>query len=293
MTFHISPLSSEFRLYGGAYISDIDEDLLPEVSLALAICTYRREDYIARTMKTLEEGVFSNPNSILHGKIKAYISDNGNTLKAEDFNAEYVSLFPNMNSGGSGGFSRAAIEAMHDNGFKPTNIILMDDDIQFEVDAIERTYTFLRMLKPKYHIHMLGGAMFRTDRRNIQHAAGETYTLNGIIFNKVDYNMNGLRDVLRNEVEERINYFGWWYCSVPANLFEKAQFSLPLFVQYDDIEFSLRNKDVPKITLNGICCWHLPFDKKWSGFKNTPSEINQSLMPSTLTVLQNMISLSP
>lgn len=278
LAFYIYPLSEKLCLYSGAYVSDVDENELPEIRLALGICTYRREDYIARNMRTLRNDVFENPDSPLRENVKVYISDNGNTLNAADFDPAHIELMPNKNSGGSGGFSRAAIEALNDESFRPTHVIFMDDDIQFEADSLERNYVFLRLLKPEYHISMLGGAMFRTDRRYIQHAAGETHTLDGITFNKAGYNMYNIQDVLRNEVEERINYLGWWYCCIPRELFEKVQFSLPLFVQYDDIEFSLRNKDVPKITLNGICCWHLPFDKKWSGFKNYYTIRNRSIV---------------
>ena len=278
LSFFIYPLSDLVEIYDGEYITDIEEAEIQEIDIALAICTFRREDYIARNMAMLKKHVFDNQYSVLHDHLRVYISDNGNTLDANSMDTPFVKLFPNKNSGGSGGFSRAAIEAMQDKSFNPSHIILMDDDIEFYIDTLEKNYSFLRILKPEYKISMIGGAMLRADKRWIQHAAGETYNLDGIVFNKADYNMASLVDVLRNEVEERINYLGWWYCCIPVSIFEKMQFSLPLFVQFDDIEFSLRNNDVPKITLNGICCWHIPFDKKWSGFKNYYTIRNRSIV---------------
>lgn len=278
LTFRIQPLSDVVCISGGAYISELDETVLPEVNLSIAICSYRREEYIKKNMAMLQKTVFGNEDSYLRNHLRVYICDNGKTLDPEGFNEDYIKVIPNKNSGGSGGFSRGAITAIEDQDFTPTHIILMDDDIEFDADSLERTLTFLRLIKKEYRTNMLGGAMFRTDRRSIQHAAGETHTLNGIVFNKAGYNMYNLIDVIRNEEEQNFNYLGWWYCCIPAELLQKCSYSLPLFVQYDDIEFSLRNRTVPKITLNGICCWHIPFDKKWSGFKNYYTIRNRSIV---------------
>ena len=278
VSFEVFPLSETLEIYEGAYTGDVQEDALSDVTISLAICTYRREDYIARNMQMLQKEVFDDPASLLHGHLRAVIADNGNTLDAAAFRSEYVRLVPNKNSGGSGGFSRAAIEIMEDAAFPSSHIILMDDDIVFSVDALERNYIFLRLLKPEYRLSMLGGAMFRSDTRYIQHAAGETQTVNGIIYNKIGCDMRTCRDVVRNEVEENFNYLGWWYCCIPSAVFAAAHYSLPLFVQYDDIEFSLRCHAVPKITLNGICCWHLPFDQKGSASKNYYTVRNRSIV---------------
>lgn len=279
LTFHIQPLSDKVSIYGGAYISEINKEIvLPEINLSIAICSYKREEYVKNNMELLQKMVFENENSCLKNHLRVYICDNGKSIDPNEFNKDYIKVVPNKNSGGSGGFSRGAIMAIEDHDYIPTHIILMDDDIQFDASALERTYTFLQLIKEKYKVNMLGGAMFRTDKRNIQHAAGETHTINGIIFNKAGYNMYNLIDVIRNEEEENINYLGWWFCCIPVGLFESCKYSLPLFVQYDDIEFSLRNGNIPKITLNGICCWHIPFDKKWSGFKNYYTIRNRSIV---------------
>lgn len=278
LSFHIQPLCENLQIFNGAYLSGIEMQELPDVNISLAICTYKREEYVRKNMAMLDEKVFSNPYSALHGHLNAYISDNGSTLQKDEFNQEYISVKRNKNSGGSGGFSRAAIEAIRDPNNSATHVIFMDDDISFDIDALERTYCFLRALKPEYKKCMLGGAMFRTDRRFIQHAAGETYTIDGIISHKAGYNMFNIVDVLRNEVDEPINYLAWWYCCIPVEIILNKSYSLPLFFQFDDIEFGLRNQDVKKITLNGICCWHLPFDKKWSSFKDYYSIRNRAII---------------
>ena len=278
VSFTVTPLSEELEICGGAYTCDVEEASLSDVHIALAICTFRREAYVARNMGMLQNEVFDNPASLLHGHLRVVIADNGNTLDAHDFGSGFVRIVPNKNSGGSGGFSRAAIEIMEDRSYPASHIILMDDDIVFSVDALERNYTFLRLLRPEYRDSLLGGAMFRSDTPSIQHAAGETQTVNGIVYNRIGYDMRSCADAVRNEVEEPFNYLGWWYCCVPAAVFARVQYSLPLFVQCDDIEFSLRCGALPKITLNGVCCWHLPLDQKASAVKSYYTVRNRAIV---------------
>ncbi len=274
--FRVEPLAPGVVVRGGAY--ETDADGLRDVNLALAICTCRREEYVRKTIATLREAVFDAEDSMLRGHLRVYIADNGRTLDVQALQSADVRIFPNKNTGGSGGFTRAAIEALRDESFHATHVILMDDDISFRACSLERNYAFLRLMKEEYRVSMLGGAMMRTDSTNIQHAAGETMYMRSRVFNKMGCDMNRLEDVLRNEVEEDINYLGWWYCCVPAEVFGRWGFSMPMFVQYDDIEFGLRTKDVPKITLNGVCCWHLPFEKKWSDAKNYYAVRNRAVM---------------
>jgi len=275
---NITPLSDKISINNAVYVSDIDQNCLYDINLAIIICTYKREEYVTRNMQMLQREVFENESSPLHGHLKVYIADNGKTLQQEQFAQEYIQIYPNKNSGGSGGFSRGAIEAMHDPNYAPTHVIFMDDDIEFEISALERLYTFLSVMKEEYTDNLIGGAMFRSDQRNIQHAAGETITPDGFIFNKMGYDMTNIRDVVRNEIEEPINYLGWWFCCIPVSVLKKKGFSLPLFFQYDDIEFSLRCSEIPKITLNGICCWHIPFDKKMSGAKKYYNFRNKAIV---------------
>ena len=278
--FYLNPLSDDFIFHGGAYTTDVPESSLSPVDLALAICTYKREDYINNNMQMLQKDIFDKKDSLLHGHVKVFIADNGKTLDPEKYDPNFIKVFPNKNSGGSGGFSRAAIEALHDNDFHPTHIILMDDDITFNTETLERTYTFLRLLKPEYKNAMLGGTMFRSDTPCILHAAGESLTLEGIQNRKIGLDMQDIKNVLLNELDEQADYLGWWYCCIPVSQFGKTGFSLPLFVQYDDIEYGLRNTNITKITLNGICCWHIPFDKKWSASKSYYEIRNRSIVKS-------------
>ncbi|MBR1822053.1 MAG: glycosyltransferase [Clostridia bacterium] len=262
LSFAVRPLSAGTVIRQAAYCAGADTPKADPVDLALAICTYKREDYVAANMGMLQREIFDNPDALLHGHLRVYIADNGQSLDAARFDGRHIRVFPNVNSGGSGGFSRAAIEAVHDASFPATHVVLMDDDISFNPWALERNYTFLSLIKPEYRINLLGGAMLNADYRHLMYAAGERFTLQGIKNDKEEWDLRDLKYVLLGETDIPVNYYAWWYCCIPVPLLKEKQYSLPFFVQFDDIEFSLRCGDVPKICLNGLCCWHNPLEHK-------------------------------
>ncbi len=268
LAFSVKPLSADFTLFGGAYETAGQEeaDARP-VDLAIAICTYRREEFVERNISMLEREVFEQPRSVLHGHLKAYVADNGRTLPPDRWDPEHVVLMPNHNSGGSGGFSRSMITACEDPSFRATHILLMDDDITFRVESLERTYSFLRLLRPEWKEAEVGGAMLYSTRRTTQHAAGERFLRDNIVpyQRKVDLRLS--QNVLLNEQGGEFSYQAWWYCCMPVEVIRENGYALPLFVQYDDVEYGLRTHGMPKLTLNGICCWHIPFEEKRSSVK--------------------------
>ena len=250
------------EIQGGCYTNP-DENSIDEVNLALCVCTYKRENYVTSNMEMLKNNVFSDENSMLNRRLRVYIADNGRTLDPDMFGTEQIKIYPNMNTGGAGGFSRAIIEAAAErekHGL--THIILMDDDVVFSHHALERTYMFLKLLKDEHRNIMLGGAMLKLDLPFAQFAAGETWSVKEIIFNKVNYNLYELKYILRNEIEEDVNQLAWWFCCFPMDDNSKNNLALPIFFQYDDIDFNQRNSHLHKVTLNGVCLWHEAFEKK-------------------------------
>ena len=174
LSFVVSPMSPEASIRGIAYQTEADAQ---PVNLALAICTYKREDYVIANMEMLRRDVFDNPVSPLSGHVRVYIADNGQTLDASRFEGLPVTVYPNKNSGGSGGFSRAAIEAIHDEDYSATHVILMDDDISFNVWALERNHSFLSLIKPEYAQNLIGGSMLNGGHRHWLYTAGDRFTL--------------------------------------------------------------------------------------------------------------------
>lgn len=84
---------------------------LREISLTVAICTYRREKYLERNLKLIKEQLWENRTSVLCHKIRVVVADNGRTL-GEERCEPWLKICPNKNAGGAAGFARGMLETM-------------------------------------------------------------------------------------------------------------------------------------------------------------------------------------
>lgn len=239
------------------------EKIRDNIFLALDICTFKRELYVKRNMEELSRCVLNNPESPLHDKAQVFISDNGCTLENSLAQFSKVKVMPNENVGGVGGFTRGMLEAMKDKKF--THILIMDDDAVIEPSAIEKTYTFLTVLKKEYWDYTIGGGLLRENTPCIQYESGAVWNRGRIKAGKHHLNMGELKDILYNEQEERTEYTGWWYSCIPVEQIKKYGLPLPIFIHRDDIEYGLRTGREHFIFLNGIGVWHEAFENKMPG----------------------------
>ncbi len=288
LTFVVEGVEPDSMLYGGAYCSTITKEL-NDVKLAIGICTFKREEYIAKNLKHITEQILQNKDCSAFNNVDVIVSDNGQTLDSSNFSNEHISIYTNKNTGGSGGFTRCIMEAMYFNDRqkkaedKYTHVLLMDDDVNVDPNAIIRTHTMLSLLREEYKGSFVGGAMLKMDRRFMQHASGEKWQP-GRPQNFIDtYNSNrDLRDllqILENEIITDANYQAWWYCAFPIDICTPDNMPLPLFIKSDDIEFSARNmKNL--ILLNGINVWHESFETKYSA-QNEYYTVRNFLIAST------------
>ncbi len=264
--FVITALSEDCRLYGGAYETRVDESTLPKVKIAIDICTFKREVYVARNMEILNRYILQNPSCDMYGKLEVFISDNSKTLDIDKLATDQIHIYPNKNLGGAGGFTRAMLEIMKVKGERGiTHIMMMDDDICLNPDSILRTYKLLRMLKPGQRDSFIGGHMLKIDAQSIQSEGADHWDISKHHPVKYNYNLEKPEMLVKNEIEDSINYFGWWYCCMPINVPSENNLPLPIFIKRDDIEYGLRNGK-KFITLNGICVWHEPFEYKYATY---------------------------
>lgn len=251
------------EIYGGYYHCSQKQPEIT-VNLAVGICTYRREEFVRRTLQSIHDAFLSQPDSALFQHLQVFVSDNGSTLPQSLFHTDKIHIVYNRNVGGSGGFGRCMLEAMHSmEKYHFTHILLMDDDIKLEPETLFRTYTFLSMMKFQYHSHILAGALLRMDVPYIQHANGELWGKGRIALTKAGYDLRKEYMLVKNEEELPVEYGGWWYCCIPIHDTSDPVFPLPIFIHRDDIEHGLRYHG-NLLTLNGIGVWHNAFDHRRS-----------------------------
>lgn len=262
--FTLKAISPNAAFYESNYYTEIlDTDLNP-VNIDLVMCTFKREQYIKRNIDLIVNDFLGNDtfNGAEHFHIK--VVDNGQTLDPKEIEVPgLVKLYPNLNVGGSGGFCRGMIESLHDDF--ASHILFMDDDVLVQVEAFEKTYTFLSLLKQEHQKDFLGGAMLRLDQKNRQHECLAGFAGNYLISEKQNLNLNLYKDVLFSEKPESVPhvYAAWWFCCIPKTVASLENLPYPFFIRMDDIEYSVRNIR-NAISLNGIAVWHEAFDKKYS-----------------------------
>lgn len=238
---------------GGDYAAQVQAQ---PVKLGIVICTYKRESYVADNLRRLEEGA---ADRLWKERLHVFVVDNASTLSLPQ--SELYSVFPNKNTGGSGGFTRGILEVCSRKDY--THILLMDDDVCFSFETVEKTYALLRCLNEKHRFAAVGGAMLILDEPQTQYEFGAFFNGASHIANNSLLPLAERASLLKNEQPPKANYNAWFYCCIPVQYPQAHGLPLPLFIKYDDIEYGLRCiKDL--IVMNGIALWHEDFRKKYS-----------------------------
>ena len=178
----------------------------------------------------------------LYDHVEVFVADNGRTLAVEELQTPQVHIYPNRNVGGAGGFTRDLIEMMQNNDiYRITHVLLMDDDIVIEPEALVKTYMLLSLLKEEYLDTFVGGAMLRLDRQYIQVESGAVWNAGHLDPLKMNLDLRQCEACLYNETEEFSEYNAWWYCCFPIDIVTPENLPLPIFIRGDDLEYGLRN----------------------------------------------------
>ncbi len=255
---------SNVKIYNGFYTVECDNEKLRKVDIAIATTTYRKEEYIKHNIEAIKTEILCGQDE-LKDHLEVHVVDNGRTLKKEDLESEHIHLHPNKNVGGSGGFARGMIEALHQEK-SATHVLLMDDDVIVLPESIIRTYHLLVLMKNEYCNHFVSGAMLKMEVPVWQHEDVGIITDVDCRPLKPGFDLSRLIDVLRNDgayYNSQNKYGAWWYSCIPLEVIKKEGLPLPIFVRIDDIEYSLRCK-ADFITMGGICVWHMGFEYKSS-----------------------------
>lgn len=256
------------------YYAEVEASAIRPVELALCTTTYKKEDYILRNIELMKNEIIKSDNAIAD-HFYAHVVDNGCTLDAEALSDERISIHPNNNVGGAGGFARGMIESLEQIP-KATHVLLMDDDVVISPESIIRTYNLLSLAREEYVDAFLGGSMMSIDEPSDLYESMGFMRFDGVCDRMhPTMHMDVLHDVaaidefdipsyLPGCSDQNQNYFAWWYCVIPVTQIERNGLPMPFFVRYDDVEYSRRCK--PKfMNMIGICVWHSPFFMRYSG----------------------------
>jgi galactofuranosylgalactofuranosylrhamnosyl-N-acetylglucosaminyl-diphospho-decaprenol beta-1,5/1,6-galactofuranosyltransferase len=231
---------------------------------AIAICTFNRADDCATTVAAI-----AGDKGLLAGIDAVYVVDQGTDTVAtrplfSDVAAQLgdkLVYLRQPNLGGAGGFSRGLYEisSIADHA----NVILMDDDILCEPETVLRLNAFAN-LTPTPTI--VGAQMLYLKNTRRLHVTAEQTQLTRLRAGRWAPNALHNSDMVKHRQERRVDaeYNAWWTCLIPSEVIAAIGLPVPMFFQWDDIEYGLRAGDAgfPTVTLNNAGVWHADFDWK-------------------------------
>lgn len=235
---------------------------------SMVICTFNRADDCVATLAALADDEVA-----LAAVERVYVVDQGTDRvqtrpefdRVSGVLGDQLRYITQPNLGGAGGFTRGLFEVTDAPDADHANVIFMDDDVLCEPETVVRLNAFAnKTVEPT----IVGGQMLYLLHPEQLHVGAERADLPtlaaGIATPRALHDI----DVTKNHQEERVDaaYNGWWTCLIPAEIVQKIGFPLPLFFQWDDIEYGYRARAAghATVTLPGAGVWHADFAwKDW------------------------------
>ena len=235
---------------------------------SVVICTFNRADDCVATLAAM-----ADDDAALTDVEHVYVVDQG--TDRVDTRADFgrisevlggkLRYITQPNLGGAGGFTRGLLEVTDSAGSEHANVIFMDDDVLCEPETVVRLNAFAnKTVEPA----IIGGQMLYLLHPEQLHVGAERADLPTLAAGIATPHALHDIDVTENHQDERVDgaYNGWWTCLIPAEIVQKIGFPLPLFFQWDDIEYGYRARAAghATVTLPGAGVWHADFAwKDW------------------------------
>lgn len=211
--------------------------------LLLCVTTFRREDAAVATALRIDTSLHGHP---LSDDLHLLVVDNGRSLTLPPL--AHVTLVPNRNLGGAGGFTRGLAEAMTRGD---THCLFMDDDAWVDLASITRTWVFLaNVTDPSTAI---SGTLTRADAPTVVWESSAFFAgLCRSLFTDLDLLDEDALTAAEHSAAKvtRLNRYGaFWYFAFPVAFVRHWPF--PFFVRGDDVNFSIVNP-FRILTLSGV-----------------------------------------
>ena len=241
----------------------------------VVICTFNRVDDCLNTLAALH----GDPEALATvGRVQV-VDQGTDPLESRARFAELQAGFGDRlryvrqpNLGGAGGFTRGLFDATAGPADEHADVLLMDDDVLLEPEILIRLTAFAACTT---HPTIVGGQML-----NLLHPAHLHISAENADPELLQVGMpvpGALREAYLLGLDERqlptnqerrvdTEYNGWWSCLIPAPIVRAIGYPLPLFFQWDDVEFGYRARahGYPTVALPGAGVWHADFGwKDW------------------------------
>jgi galactofuranosylgalactofuranosylrhamnosyl-N-acetylglucosaminyl-diphospho-decaprenol beta-1,5/1,6-galactofuranosyltransferase len=233
---------------------------------AVVICTHNRPDDCIKTLQSLAADL-----PALDGLDTVYVIDQGDKRVSAHPGFEQVSsqltgrlrYITQANLGGAGGFTRGMYEITEVQAEQHANVLFMDDDIILEPESIIRLTSFANSARQPI---IVGAQMLYALHPKRLHTSAEYADLGILEAGKVVPRALWNADMTEQNQELRVDgvYNAWWSAILPSEIVSATGYPLPVFFQWDDIEYGYRAREngFTTVTLPGAGVWHADFTWK-------------------------------
>ncbi|MFI1239148.1 glycosyltransferase [Nocardia salmonicida] len=273
----------EFDAVGGelditelAWTAQAPEKVRP---VAIAICTFNRAEDCAHTVAAL-----ASDATVLAAIDAVYVVDQGTDPVEDrplfqqvrpDF-GDKLRYIRQPNLGGAGGFTRGLYEVSAAN--EHADVILMDDDILCEPETVLRLQAFANLtVEPT----LVGAQMLFLLNPDYLNVGAEDVHLHELKHGQKVPKALRNTSMLKKNQERRVDagYNAWWTCLIPAEVVAKIGLPVPIFFQWDDVEYGIRAREhgFVTVTLPNAAVWHADFYWKdyddWARYFSTRNSL--------------------
>ena len=241
---------------------------------AVVICTHNRPTDCVKTLQALAADL-----PALDGLDMVYVIDQGDKRVSAQPEFEQIQAdlagrlryITQANLGGAGGFTRGMYEIAEVESEHHANILFMDDDIVLEPESIIRMTAFANSAREPV---IVGAQMLYALHPKRLHTGAEYADLSTLEAGKVVDGALWNEDMTEENQEVRVDavYNAWWSAILPSEIVSATGYPLPVFFQWDDIEYGHRAREngFTTVTLPGAGVWHADFTWKdqddWSRY---------------------------
>jgi galactofuranosylgalactofuranosylrhamnosyl-N-acetylglucosaminyl-diphospho-decaprenol beta-1,5/1,6-galactofuranosyltransferase len=241
---------------------------------AVVICTHNRPTDCVKTLQALAADL-----SALDVLDVVYVIDQGDKRVSAQPEFEQIQAdlagrlryITQANLGGAGGFTRGMYEITEVEAEHHANVLFMDDDIVLEPESIIRLTSFANSARQPI---IVGAQMLYALHPKRLHTGAEYADLTTLEAGKVVPGALWNEDMTEENQEVRVDavYNAWWSAILPSEIVSATGYPLPVFFQWDDIEYGYRAREngFTTVTLPGAGVWHADFTWKdqddWSRY---------------------------
>ena len=288
--FDLTAGEGDLELHGAQWLGDGTGT--SEGTVTLQITTMNKPSYCLTNARLLVEHRESLPQIsevVIVDQGNQKVVDEPGFLEVQERFGGRLRVIDQANLGGAGGFARGMYEAVRSDS---TYVLLMDDDVEIEPEAVRRVSVFadfckrptlvgghmIDLLNPT-KIHNFGEAM---DPYSFQYGpAGEGVEIGH------DFRRSSLRSTAWMHRRIEVDYNAWWMCLIPTQVVREIGLALPVFIKWDDVEYGVRAKAAGyrTVSLPGVAVWHLAWADKddtisWQAYFHKRNQLVAALLHS-------------